>query len=404
MRRWLRASNKTRHRNVFGRLGRLGGTVLLGARQTLAFCLALLLPLASLSPAGAEVFQSDQPVRLKDIAFVQGAIDNQLTGLGLVVGLNGTGDTQQTGFTERVLRNLVINTGVYVAQERIRARNVAVVTVTAKLPPFLKPGQKIDVTVASIGDAKSLTNGVLVQTPLMGPDGKTYAVAEGPLSTGGFEVSANGSSVSKNQSLVARVPNGGIVQREVPVTMMDANGFLHLNLNEPDFVTASRVAAAIQKSYLGTAQAIDAATIRVYVTSQYRDNLVNLVARLEQISVLPDLVAKVVIEERTGTVILGSNVRIGPVAITHGGLLLKVDTQTTVSQPNPLSGGATTVVTNSAVSAEEQKAKSVVLDAGTTLGQLVRALNALGTTPRELISIVQNIKAAGALNAQLEII
>ncbi|MNR80190.1 Flagellar P-ring protein precursor [compost metagenome] len=372
--------------------------------QSMALLLALVMPLALMSPAGAEVFKSDQPVRLKDIAFVQGAIDNQLTGLGLVVGLNGSGDTQQTGFTERVLRNLVINTGVYVAEERIRAKNVAVVTVTAKLPPFLKPGQKIDVTVASIGDAKSLNNGVLVQTPLMGPDGKTYAVAEGALSTGGFEVSANGSSVSKNQSLVARIPNGGIVQRDVPVTMIDANGFLHLNLNEPDFVTASRVAAAIQKSYLGTATAIDAATIRVYVTSQYRDNLVNLVARLEQVTVLPDLVAKVVIEERTGTVILGSNVRIGPVAITHGGLLLKVDTQTTVSQPNALSAGATTVVTNSTVSAEEQKAKSVVMDAGTTLGQLVRALNALGTTPRELISIVQNIKAAGALNAQLEII
>jgi flagellar P-ring protein precursor FlgI len=373
-------------------------------KQFLALIVALLMPLALVGPAGAQVFKSDQPVRLKDIAFVQGAVDNQLTGLGLVVGLNGTGDTQQTGFTERVLRNLVINTGIYVAQERIRAKNVAVVTVTAKLPPFLKPGQKIDVTVASIGDAKSLTHGVLVQTPLMGPDGKTYAVAEGSLSTGGFEVAAGGSSVSKNQSLVARIPNGGIVQRDVPVTMIDANGFLHLNLNEPDFVTASRAAAAIQKSYLGTAQAIDAATIRVYVTSQYRDNLVNLVARLEQITVLPDLVAKVVIEERTGTVILGSNVRIGPVAITHGGLLLKVETQTTVSQPNALSAGATTVVTNSTVSAEEQKAKSVVFDAGTSLGQLVKALNALGTTPRELISIVQNIKAAGALNAQLEII
>lgn len=369
--------------------------------RALALALAILMPLAAL-PSQAQ--QAGRPVRVKDIAAIQGAMDNQLTGLGLVVGLPGTGDTQSTGFTDRVLKNLITNLGVYIPQERIRPRNVAVVAVSAKLPPFYKPGQKIDVTVGSMGDARSLADGFLVQTPLRAPDGKVYAVAEGPLSTGGFGVEANGSSIRKNQTTVARVPNGGIVQREVPVTMLDANGFLFINLLQPDFVTASRMAEAINSAYIGQAQAMDAATVRVYVTQQYRDNLVDLIARVETLALQPDVIAKVVIEERTGTVVLGSTVRIGPVAISHGGLILKVETRQTVSQPNPLSPGTTTVVTESNVSAEEQKAKTVVLDTGTTLGQLVRALNALGTTPRELISIIQNIKASGALNAQLEII
>jgi len=286
----------------------------------------------------------------------------------------------------------------------VRVKNVAAVAVRANLPPFYKPGQKIDVTVASIGDAKSLADGVLIGAELRGPDGKVYATAEGPLSTGGFGVEANGSQVRKNQTLVARIPNGGIVQREVPVTMLDANGFMYINLNQPDFVTASRMASTISKGLLGQAQAIDGGTVRVYVNSTYRDNLVDLIARLEQLPVLPDAVAKVIIEERTGTVILGSNVRIGAVAVTQGGLVVKVDTKQTVSQPNALSGGGTAVTTESTVSAEEEKAKSVVFESGTTLGQLVRALNALGTTPRDMISILQAVKAAGALNAQLELI
>ncbi|HEY9857137.1 MAG TPA: flagellar basal body P-ring protein FlgI, partial [Stenomitos sp.] len=325
-------------------------------------------------------------------------------GLGLVIGLNQTGDTTSTGFTERILKNFIMNSGVYIPQDKVRVKNVAAVAVRANLPPFYKPGQKIDVTVASIGDAKSLADGVLIGAELRGPDGKVYATAEGPLSTGGFGVEANGSQVRKNQTLVARIPNGGIVQREVPVTMLDANGFMYINLNQPDFVTASRMASTITKGLLGQAQAIDGGTVRVYVNSSYRDNLVDLIARLEQLPVLPDAVAKVIIEERTGTVILGSNVRIGAVAVTQGGLVVKVDTKQTVSQPNALSGGGTTVTTESTVSADEEKAKSVIFESGTTLGQLVRALNALGTTPRDMISILQAVKAAGALNAQLELI
>jgi len=352
-------------------------------------------------PAGARL---GAPIRLKDIAVVQGATDNQIEGLGLVVGLKQSGDSVSTGFTERILRNLVVNSGVYLNQERIQVRNSAVVAVRATLPPFVKPGQKIDVTVASIGDAKSLADGVLIGAELRGPDGKVYATAEGALSTGGYGVEASGAQVRKNQTLVARIPNGGIVQREVPVTMLDTSGFLRLNLNQPDFVTASRVASSINQGGMGTAQAMDAGTIRIYVNSAMRDNLVDLIARLEQVPVQPDVVARVVVEERTGTVILGSQVRIAPVAVSQGGLIVRVDTKQTVSQPNPLSAGETTTTTETQISAEEEKAKAVVLESGTTLGQLVRALNALGTTPRELISILQAVKAAGALNAQLELI
>ncbi len=372
--------------------------------RPLNFFLVLIVALSGLLPtaAGAQVLVG-QPVRLKDIAVISGARDNWLHGLGLVVGLDGSGDSQSTGFTDRALQNLIESSGLF-PNEPIRPKNVAVVSVDAKLPPFVKPGEPIDVTVSSIGDAKSLANGVLIATPLKGADDKVYAVAQGPLSTGGFGVTYNGSMVKKNDTLVARIPDGAIVERSVPVTVLDANGFMYINLLNPDFVTAARAAAAISKSYLGAAQAIDAATIRVYVTSRYRNDLVDLVARLESLDVTPDEVAKVIVEERTGTIVLGSQVRISPVAISSGGLIIKVQTTTTVSQPSALSSGSTQVVRNSTVSANEQKAKTVVFDQGTTLGQLVRALNALGVTPRDLISILQNIKAAGALNAQLEVI
>jgi flagellar P-ring protein precursor FlgI len=375
--------------------------VLLGLLLVATVQMGLIPAAHAQGPAGARL---GAPIRLKDIAVVQGATDNQIEGLGLVVGLKQSGDSVSTGFTERFLRNLVVNSGVYLNQERIQVRNSAVVAVRATLPPFVKPGQKIDVTVASIGDAKSLADGVLIGAELRGPDGKVYATAEGALSTGGYGVEASGAQVRKNQTLVARIPNGGIVQREVPVTMLDTNGFLRLNLNQPDFVTASRVASSINQGGMGTAQAMDAGTIRIYVNSAMRDNLVDLIARLEQVPVQPDVVARVVVEERTGTVILGSQVRIAPVAVSQGGLIVRVDTKQTVSQPNPLSAGETTTTTETQISAEEEKAKAVVLESGTTLGQLVRALNALGTTPRELISILQAVKAAGALNAQLELI
>ncbi len=357
--------------------------------------------------AQAQLASTNELVRLKDVATVQGARSNQVTGLGLVVGLPGTGDSQQMRVTNRALENVIQrlnNIPPSELQGQILSRNTALVMVTCNLPPFVKPGQQVDVTLASIGDARAITNGVLLQSPLRAADGHTYVVAQGAVSTGGFQSTASGSATTKNNVLVGRVPNGGIVEREVPVTVVDATGHLFLNLLNPDFATSARSAAAINASGLALASPLDAGTIKCYVTSSYRDRVPELIARIEQLTVRPDHVAKVVIEERSGTVVMGANTRIDPVAISHGALVIKVETKTSVSQPAPFSTGTTTVVRNSNISVMEEPAKTLVLQSGATLGQLVKALNTLGVKPREMISIIQNIKAAGALNAQLELI
>lgn len=380
-------------------------------RSLLAAALATVTIVAQAMPAAAqsqsEIFTAGDSVRVKDIANVQGARPNQISGVGLVVGLPGTGDSQQMAITNTVLENVIQRANNFPPSEllnQIQSRNVALVMVTAQLPPFMKPGQGVDVTVASLGDAKSITNGVLLQTPMKGADGKTYVVAQGPISTGGFTASANGSSTTKNNVLVGRVPNGGIVEREVPVTVVDNTGYMYINLVNPDFATASRACDAINRSGLAVATALDAGTVRCYVTSVYRDRIPELIARIEQITLRPDHVAKVVIEERTGTIVLGANTRIDPVAISHGKLVVKIETKTNVSQPAPFSNGQTVVTQDSTVKADEDPAHTVLFRSGTTLGTLIRALNDLGVTPREMISIVQDIKSAGALNAQLEII
>lgn len=373
--------------------------------QLLSF--ALMLSLAIAPWAEAQIVTQGAEVRVKDIAAFQGARANQVAGLGLVVGLQGTGDSQQVRITNRALENMIQRLNNIPPNEllnSLQTRNAAMVTVTATLPPFLKPGQAVDVTVASIGDARSITNGVLLQTPLRATDGRTYVLAQGPISTGGFVSTASASQTTKNNVVVGRVPNGGLVEREVPVTVVDNTGFMHINLVNPDYATAARMAEAINKSALAVAQATDAGTVRCYVTNVYRDRVPELIARIEQLTLRPDHIAKVIIEERSGTVLMGANTRIDPVSVSHGALIVKVDTQTSVSQPAPFSQGQTVVTQNSTINVMEQPAKSVNLESGTTLGQLVRALNALGIKPRELISIVQSIKAAGALNAHLEII
>jgi flagellar P-ring protein precursor FlgI len=373
--------------------------------QILSFALMLTLTLAPW--AEAQIVTQGAEVRVKDIAGFQGARPNQVAGMGLVVGLQGTGDSQQVRVTNQALENVIQRLNNIPPNElrnSLQTRNAALVTVTATLPPFLKPGQSLDVTVASIGDARAITNGVLLQTPLRASDGRTYVVAQGPISTGGFVSTASASQTTKNNVVVGRVPNGGLVEREVPVTVVDNTGFMHINLVNPDYATAARMAEAINKSALAVAQATDAGTVRCYVTNIYRDRVPELIARIEQLTLRPDHVAKVIIEERSGTVLMGTNTRIDPVSISHGALIVKIDTQTSVSQPAPFSQGQTVVTQNSNISVMEQTAKSVTMESGTTLGQLVRALNALGVKPRELISIVQSIKAAGALNAHLEII
>lgn len=369
-----------------------------------AMALVLAIGLAAPAQAAEGVRLSDIRVRVKDVANVRGARPNQLVGFGIVVGLNGTGDSQRSFFTNRALANALERLGITDLPD-LNVKNVAGVLITANLPPFVKPGQQIDVTISSIGDAKSLQGGVLVRTPLRGPDNRTYVVAQGPVSIGGFGIEASGSSVQKNSTTVGRIPNGGIVEAEVPVTLMDENNYLYLSLLNPDFTTAAELETKINRSLLGNASAMDAATVRVFVPTTYRNNIVDLVARIENLTLNPaNMPAKIVIEERTGTLIVGQNVRIGPVAVTHGGLIVRVDTTNTVSQPGPLSQGQTTVTTESTITVDEQKGETVMFESGTTVGALVKALNGLGVPARDLITILQNIKVAGALNAHLELI
>lgn len=379
---------------------------------SLALAAAFSLPLGALAQQQASmpappIIDIEPPVsvRIKDVVTFRGARYNQLQGLGLVSGLQGTGDSANAvPFTRRALVNMLERFGMpQINENQMRVKNVAAVMVTANIPPFMKPGQRIDVTLSSMGDAKSLQNGFLIQTPLRGADGRIYAVAQGPLSLGGFGIQAGPSSAQKNAVTVGRIPNGAIVEKEIPVTLMDDNGYIEAYLINPDFTTATEMADKINKSLLGNAKAVDASTVRVFVTSTYRNNLAELIARIENLTVSPkNNAARVVLDERTGTIIIGQNVSIGPVSVAHGGLEIKVDAQTTVSQPNPLSQGTTTEVTNYSITYDQKKGDTIVLVKGSTVGSLVKSLNALGVPPQDLITVLQMIKASGALNAHLE--
>lgn len=345
-------------------------------------------------------------VRVKDVVTFRGARYNQLQGLGLVSGLNGSGDSANAvPFVRRALVNMLERFGMpQINENQMRPKNIAAVMVACNIPPFAKPGQQIDVTLSSLGDAKSLQDGFLIQTPLRGADGRIYAVAQGPISLGGFGVStAQGASAQKNSVTVGRIPNGALVEKEIPVTLMDENGYVEAYLNNPDFTTATELADKINKNLLGNAKATDASTVRVFVTSTYRNNLAELIARVENLTLSPkNNAAKVVLDERTGTIVIGQNVSIGPVSVAHGGLIVKINAQTTVSQPNPFSGGTTETVTNTEIEFDEKVGDTLVLVKGSTVGQLVKSLNALGIPPRDLITVIQMIKASGALNAHLE--
>ncbi|WP_456433563.1 flagellar basal body P-ring protein FlgI [Thermosulfuriphilus sp.] len=350
-------------------------------------------------------FGQAEAARLKDLAAIEGVRSNQLIGYGLVVGLKGTGDGNQTQFTVQSIVNMLQRLGVTVDRNQVKVKNVAAVMVTAELPAFAKVGQRLDVLVSSIGDAKSLQGGTLLLTPLKGADGKVYALAQGPISIGGFAAGgAAGGGVQKNHPTAGRIPNGATVEREVPVNLLGRRK-ITISLNEFDFTTVSRATAAIN-AYLGApyAQALDGKTISVRVPDQYRENIIGFIAELERLEITPDTVARVVLDERTGTVVMGENVRISKVAIAHGNLSIQIKERAVVSQPPPFSPGTTVVTPQSEVSVTEEGNRIIVLEEGASIGELVRALNAVGATPRDLIAIFQAIKAAGALQAELEII
>lgn len=363
---------------------------------------------ASLTIALVSMFllaaSSVQAVRIKDMASFKGVRGNQLVGYGLVVGLNGTGDKSATTFTVQGLTNMLTRMGVRVTPDQVKVKNVAAVMVTASLPPFARAGQRLDVTLSSLGDSTSLGGGTLIMTPLKGMDGSTYVMAQGPVSVGGFLAAGEAASVSKNHPTVGRIPRGGTVERELPFAFKDMNN-LEINLDTPDFTTAARVAAAVNRAMPGVnAQATDPSTIKVDLPPDGAQDRVSLVAKLENLEIRPDISAKVVVDERTGTVVMGEAVRISKVAITSGALSISISESQQVSQPLPFTEGETVVTPQTEVQVGEQKSKLKLVDGGVSIGEVVKALNALGATPRDLITILQAIRAAGALQAELEII
>jgi flagellar P-ring protein precursor FlgI len=380
---------------------------MMNKRLQLSAFFVMTVSLILVAATGIFLIPDANAVRIKDIVDIKGVRQNQLVGYGLVVGLEGTGDSDDSLFTIQSLASLLEKMGVTVQTDDIAdVENVAAVMVTTDLPPFADLGSRIDVLVSSIGDAENLQGGTLLFTPLKGADGEVYAVAQGPVSTGGFAVSGNsGDQVQKNFPTVGRVVGGALVEKEIN-SNFNQKGSLTLSLHEPDFTTASRVAQAINRAfYSQLAHTEDGGSIRVRVPENYLGNTVQFVTLVESLGVTPDMVSKVVVNERTGTVIMGENVRIATIAIAHGNLSIQIDESQNVSQPLPFSRGGQTVVTpESDIVVQEGKNPIFLVESGVSIGELVKALNALGVSPRDLIAIFQALKAAGALQAELEVI
>ncbi len=362
--------------------------------------------------------------RIKDITSIKGIRTNQLFGYGLIVGLNGSGDKGGTAFTVQALVSSLEKMGIHVSTGDVKVSNVAAVIVSATLPPFARIGKKLDVTVSSIGDAKSLQGGTLLLSALKGVDGKVYALAQGPISVGGFAAGgAAGGGFTKNHPTVGKISGGATIEREISLSLKDKREFT-LVLHNPDFVTATRISEAID-SWFGQviSTSIDSGTLRIRVPDGFQGRVVHMLAELGKLEVVPDIVAKVIVNEKTGTVVIGENVRISRVAVAHGNLSIQIDEKKEVSQPRPFGtspakggapvqmdnglvvapGGATVVTSETNVKVEEEKARLILFQGGRTVGDLVRALNAIGVAPRDLITILQTMKAAGALQAELQV-
>ena len=370
------------------------------ARLRPPFALALLLAAGlalAATPAGGAS-------RIKDIVDFEGVRENQLIGYGLVVGLNNTGDTLKTGhFTKQSLQAMLNRLGVKPTDAGLDSKNVAAVMITAKLPPFARQGARVDVRVSALGDSKSLLGGTLLVTPLLGADGEVYAVGQGTLTVGGFSAGGQGETVTKGVPTSGRIAGGAIVEREIGFKLA-ALDKLKLNLRNPDFTTARRVAQAIN-AFLGTdaARPSDPTTIHLLVPKSYANNAVNLLTDIEQLRVEPDQIARIVIDEATGTIVMGENVRISTVAIAQGSLTIRITESPQVSQPGPFAQvGTTTTVNRTDIQIEEGAERQLaVLNQGVTLQELVNGLNALGIGPRDLITILQAIKSAGAMQAEI---
>ena len=351
---------------------------------------------------------SAEAARIKDLAQVEGFRSNQLFGYGLVVGLNSTGDRQKTEFTVQTLTNLLQDYRIRVQPDAVRVKNIAAVMVTVEIPPYVQPGTRLDALASSIGDAQSLSGGTLLLTPLKGPDGQVYAVAQGPVSLGGgFSANGIGARITKNHQTVGRVTGGALLERPVVTEAIAANGVMRIYLKQPDFTTAQRIVEAINAALPdAVAHSQSPGEVEVSLPSDARQDPVSFVASLESLEVAPDNAARVVVNERTGTVIMGQNVRLAPVAIAHGGLHITVKTELGVSQPQPFSNGQTVVVPDTSIVIEEPKDRQLVemtAEKGASLKELVLALNSLGVTPRDLIAVFEALKEAGALHAELVI-
>jgi flagellar P-ring protein FlgI len=346
---------------------------------------------------------SEAATRLKELVSLEGVRDNQLVGYGLVFGLNGTGDRRQTLFSAQSLTNLLERMGVSINPTLIQVKNTAAVMVTATLPPYAQPGTRIDVTVAAIGDAPSLQGGVLVMTGLKGPDGQVYAIAQGATVIGGYAAgAAGGTATVVNHPTVGRIPEGAIVERAAPSVKI--GNTVKLQLRQADFTTAARIAEAVNQKFGSVANAESAAVVAVGLPAEFQKTPTEFIAELERLTVDSDRMSRIVINERTGTIVMGKDVRIAPVAVMQGNLTVEVQTTFNVTQPAPLSGGTTVVTPQTSVDAKEERARDIVLKEGATVEELVRALAAIGSTPRDIIAILQNLKTAGALDAELQVI
>ncbi len=360
-------------------------------------CAALLALQLGVSPAGATS-------RIKDLANIEGVRQNQLVGYGLVVGLAGTGDTlNNIPFTKQSLQAMLERMGVNIRGATIRTGNVAAVMVTGNLPPFGTQGTRMDVTVSALGDAKNLQGGTLLVTPLLGADGNVYAVAQGSLTINGFQAEGAAASITRGVPTVGRIANGAIIEREIEFALNRLPN-VRLALRNADFTTAKRVAAAVN-DFLGTktAEPLDPSTVQLTIPPEFKGNVVALLTEIEQLQVEPDLGAKIIIDERSGIIVMGRDVRVATVAVAQGNLTVSISESPQVSQPNPLSRGRTVVTPRSSIGVTEEGKKFAVVKDGVSLQQLVDGLNGLGIGPRDLIGILQAIKAAGAIEADIEV-